>query len=56
MEDLLYDRDNIYYEVMNARQGFSSPLLNMGDFNEVIHIEERRGQAKESLSMRRFRG
>lgn len=53
---IIGDRDIIYNKVMNARQGLSSPLLIMGDFNEDLNIDERRGQSRKILSMRRFRG
>lgn len=43
-------------EIANARQGISGPLLIMGDFNEVLNVEERRGQYRETLSMRKFKG
>lgn len=49
------DKDQIYVKISNARQGLSFPLLIMGDFNEILSLEERKGQNTEIIGMRKFR-
>lgn len=48
-------RSIIYVELDNARLTITYPFLIMGDFNEVLSITERSGQAKETSSMRNIK-
>lgn len=47
-------RTQQYEDILRTRGESTLPLLIMGDFNEVLHISERKGQARESSGMRKF--
>lgn len=49
------DRKEIYEELLQIKSQMTRPLLIMGDFNEVVNIEERKGQRRVDGSMREFR-
>lgn len=46
------DRQLIYSEISNALTSFSSPMMLMGDFNEILEINERKGQSNVTRGMR----
>lgn len=49
------DRLAIYEDLIQLKSQISIPFLIMGGFNEVLYIEERKGQKRIDGNMREFR-
>lgn len=49
------ERTLMYEEITNSLQSLNRPCMLMGDFNEVVNIENRRGQTRITNSMIQFK-
>lgn len=45
----------MYGELKSIIQAKGQPIMLMGDFNEILTIEDRRGQSRYSESMKLFK-
>lgn len=44
----------VYEEINQALESINVPFLLTGDFNQILHVEDRKGQLKETGGMRIF--